>query len=578
MNPTDQARKEARKRELKKNKKQRMMVRQAVLKGKDPAKLLEDMENIDKMEFDPTQPPRLNEKVLKDKRKKLKETFDRVLRLYEKEDPDYATDLHKQEMEYDKKRYDLQMYFDQVKMAERVELDQIPLPDAPSIQTVPSQIPLPDIPIIIMPPSAPLQGILKKPKSTLSSHPPGPPPGPPPSIALRMRKPPGPPPGPPPPLSDSEDDDITDKVSLMPLAAPPSLASISMPAAAPRSMEESEPPAKTRKIRFKDDSDSESEEDDGMVPAVSSLQVMMLKMAGQVIPMKPTQDQILRSAQGLSEDAGADIDIDAELERDLLQKTVQNVALPPPILLTQPILGDPSAPPPGAPPSLAKPSPHAHPYGAPPGPPPGLPPGLPPGPPPGLPPMMFRPPPMRGGPPGAPPRMMPPGPPPGRPPGLPPGPPPGLPPNLRGPPPRLPPGPPGMPPPMRIRPPGAPPGMPPPGMPPPGLLPPGVNPNVLSAPPSIMKLPQKSREEKKSSATIEARPQIKSTIGDITRFMPTALRVKRVIKDNKGRVIRQGASAREEQQPSVKKTHTVVAGKTKDDAYDLFMKEMEDLL
>lgn len=49
MNPTDQARKEARKRELKKNKKQRMMVRQAVLKGKDPEKLLEDMEIIDKM-------------------------------------------------------------------------------------------------------------------------------------------------------------------------------------------------------------------------------------------------------------------------------------------------------------------------------------------------------------------------------------------------------------------------------------------------------------------------------------------------------------------------------------------------
>ena len=33
-------------------------------------------------EYDPTQPPKLNEKVLKDKRKKLKETFDRVFRLY----------------------------------------------------------------------------------------------------------------------------------------------------------------------------------------------------------------------------------------------------------------------------------------------------------------------------------------------------------------------------------------------------------------------------------------------------------------------------------------------------------------
>lgn len=49
MNPTDQARKEARKKELKKNKKQRQMVRAAVLKGKDPTQLLEEMEKIDEM-------------------------------------------------------------------------------------------------------------------------------------------------------------------------------------------------------------------------------------------------------------------------------------------------------------------------------------------------------------------------------------------------------------------------------------------------------------------------------------------------------------------------------------------------
>lgn len=72
MNPTDQASKcptatiphrtpvlnqqqslflgkEARKKELKKNKKQRQMVRAAVLKGKDPAQLIEEMEKIDEM-------------------------------------------------------------------------------------------------------------------------------------------------------------------------------------------------------------------------------------------------------------------------------------------------------------------------------------------------------------------------------------------------------------------------------------------------------------------------------------------------------------------------------------------------
>ncbi|VDP75818.1 unnamed protein product [Schistosoma mattheei] len=50
MNPTDQARKEARKRELKKNKKQRMAVRHAVLKSKDPLQLLEETTLYDKQE------------------------------------------------------------------------------------------------------------------------------------------------------------------------------------------------------------------------------------------------------------------------------------------------------------------------------------------------------------------------------------------------------------------------------------------------------------------------------------------------------------------------------------------------
>jgi len=41
--------KEARKKELKKNKKQRMIVRTAVLKGKDPLQILTEMEKIDQM-------------------------------------------------------------------------------------------------------------------------------------------------------------------------------------------------------------------------------------------------------------------------------------------------------------------------------------------------------------------------------------------------------------------------------------------------------------------------------------------------------------------------------------------------
>lgn len=58
------------------------MVRAAVLKGKDPMQIIEEMEKIDQMEYNVLQPSPLNEKVLKDKRKKLRDTLDRVLKMY----------------------------------------------------------------------------------------------------------------------------------------------------------------------------------------------------------------------------------------------------------------------------------------------------------------------------------------------------------------------------------------------------------------------------------------------------------------------------------------------------------------
>uniref|UniRef100_A0A8C8K4X7 Wbp11/ELF5/Saf1 N-terminal domain-containing protein n=1 Tax=Oncorhynchus tshawytscha TaxID=74940 RepID=A0A8C8K4X7_ONCTS len=116
MNPTDQARKEARKRELKKNKKQRMMVRTAVLKMKDPRQIIKDMEKLDEMEFNPVQQPLLNEKVLRDKRKKLRETFERIVRLYERENPDTYKELRKLELDYESNRGKLSLYFDSVKV------------------------------------------------------------------------------------------------------------------------------------------------------------------------------------------------------------------------------------------------------------------------------------------------------------------------------------------------------------------------------------------------------------------------------------------------------------------------------
>ncbi|KAG9338790.1 hypothetical protein JZ751_025227 [Albula glossodonta] len=183
MNPTDQARKEARKRELKKNKKQRMMVRAAVLKMKDPRQIIRDMEKLDEM-------------VLRDKRKKLRETFERIVRLYERENPDTYKELRKLEMDYETKRGQLSLYFDSVKNAELVEVDSIPLPEMPH---APSSLLIQDIPL----PGAQPPSILKKgstfskgqymtasaPTAAALAGVPRLPPG---------RKPPGPPPGPPP--------------------------------------------------------------------------------------------------------------------------------------------------------------------------------------------------------------------------------------------------------------------------------------------------------------------------------------------------------------------------------------------
>ncbi len=104
MNPTDQASKscpfffyyiwffskilqinkgkEARRKELKKNKKQRLEVRKAVIKQKDPRLIFSEMEAIDKVEYDTNNPPPYNVKVLQEKRRKLKESWLKIYQFY----------------------------------------------------------------------------------------------------------------------------------------------------------------------------------------------------------------------------------------------------------------------------------------------------------------------------------------------------------------------------------------------------------------------------------------------------------------------------------------------------------------
>lgn len=198
MNPTDQARKEARRRELKKNKKQRQLVRTAVLKGKNPRDIIFELEKVDDMEFNIVSPSPLNQKVLGEKRRKLTETWNRVMRMYEADDNPSYMEFKKLWNSYLTRKNDIVQAFEAVKSAENVQLDDIPLPSfGPGHSDDEEGGLAPGIPL---PPSLakqPKSSILKKPPSVLES--------------LKPKTCPGVPAGPPPLLVDYIDDGSDDE-------------------------------------------------------------------------------------------------------------------------------------------------------------------------------------------------------------------------------------------------------------------------------------------------------------------------------------------------------------------------------
>ncbi|KAJ0178421.1 hypothetical protein K1T71_006244 [Dendrolimus kikuchii] len=519
MNPTDQARKEARKKELKKNKRQRQMVRAAVLKMKDPIQILDELQKIDEMEFNVLQPSPLNEKVLKEKRKKLRETFDRVLKMYDKDDPEKWVELKRQEMEYEKKKAHLISYYESVKHAQSVQVDDIPLPaiqvpENMMFGNLPANIPLP---MDTVQSTVPVKSILKKDSAYNKEKPAG-------------VEPPGVPPGPPVDYMVLILDAKMEKVKK-------SLRFSDMPDEGPPG--ESVPPPKAQDPE-PENVDGEAMEDDSehtcptiptVAPKPTSLQQRMLALSGQNIDdfMKEMEEVHRKRERDRAADlsarlnalkrvaaAGRDSDSDSDVEHEVASHPPH--MQPPPMHQPPPLMPDFPLEPPGAEMRM---------------PPPLMPPGL-------------RPPPMRG--PLAPPPLR-----------L--GPPPGAPP--RG---LVPPGPPGPPPRGMLRPPGPPPGAPPRLLrplvppPPPKAMPPV---SVLTAAPQLI-----TKKDGPQGATISAKPQIRNLSADVTRFVPSALRVKREDKKAKPgvRVLPQRSADLPKQVP------------TKDDAYTQFMKEMEGLL
>lgn len=94
-------------------------------------------------------------------------------------------------------------------------------------------------------------------------------------------------------------------------------------------------------------------------------------------------------------------------------------------------------------------------------------------------------------------------------------------------------------------------------------------PNVLSAAPQLI---NRKDKDGKSTTTIEAKPQIRNLAADVTRFLPTSLRVKRDDKKKSSSI-----SRITERLPEAQPLRTAQP-KTKDDAYMQFMQEMEGLL
>jgi len=440
MNPTDQARKEARRKELKKNKKQRQVVRVATLKGKNPREIIEELEKIDDMEYNPITPCALNAKVMGEKRRKLAETWDRVIKIYEKENPDQYTELKKLWMNYQGRKIEVVKYYESVMSAQEVDVDDIPMPsfDSGGFDD--------GLGGISLPPAQPPKSVLKKPPSVLDK-----------GKSLLC---PGVPSCLPPPIADYE-------------------------------VEEYEETTRKRKIKFGDESyepgdgsDEDDEEKESRrggggetltttpAPQPNSLQKKMLAMAGQDL------DQFMKEMEVVHKTREAEKA--AELSQRLARLEGEDGSIAPPGIEAPPG-AMPPGPPPGGPPSFAGrafPSEYAPPLR------PGMaPPGVrpPPGPPPGRPPM--RPPafiPRAGV---APPGVRPP-----------PGPPPGTRPGGRMP----------APPAMQAQPQAAVPG------------------STLSARPQLTQSPQV-----KTGKVIEGAPVLRNLKSDVTRFVPTHLRVKR---------------------------------------------------
>lgn len=203
MNPADRERKQMRAKELKRNKKQRNAVRQAIVKSRDPDELIEQMSRLDEQEFDPQRILSLN--VIQEKRNKLRASYFQIINLCRQEKEEKKVrNLERMLYEYEVERSRKEENFRAMLFSQSENFEEIPLPtgaSAPDAANTPysvNSIPGSGIgPIMPQHLQAEMKvGILKKPVS---------------SLRKKHKYPPGPPPGLPPLLYASEDEEEDDE-------------------------------------------------------------------------------------------------------------------------------------------------------------------------------------------------------------------------------------------------------------------------------------------------------------------------------------------------------------------------------
>lgn len=192
MNPTDQTRKQERRKELKKNKLQRKLVRESAIKQKDPKQILASLDDLDRLEYDPNTPPPYSITVIQEKRRKLKSELRQLISFYSKEDAKLFYELRQMESDYDKRSEAQKSFHQSIQQAKKVKVDDIPLPD-----TDQPADPTPLLFPYTIPPPPPVAS--NNPKSILKPS----------DFSFQKipKEPPGPPSGPPPDLSEFHLDD-----------------------------------------------------------------------------------------------------------------------------------------------------------------------------------------------------------------------------------------------------------------------------------------------------------------------------------------------------------------------------------